>query len=66
MSNRFLISVAAAALIAGTGVSNAQNPGHDGGQPVPRRRARLHPNEVAHHRAQCSAIAAMIAAASLT
>ena len=31
MSNRFLISVAAAALIAGTGVSNAQNPGRDAG-----------------------------------
>ena len=39
MSNRFLISVAAAALIAGTGVSNAQNPAATRGQPVPRRRS---------------------------
>ena len=31
MSNRFLISVAAAALIAGTGVANAQSPGRDAG-----------------------------------
>ena len=46
MTNRFLISVAAAALIAGTGFANAQ--GHGGGatqgRPVPRRsRARLLP-----------------------
>lgn len=31
MSNRFLISVAAAALIAGTGFANAQGPGRDSG-----------------------------------
>jgi hypothetical protein len=31
MTNRFLISVAAAALIAGTGLANAQGPGRDAG-----------------------------------
>ena len=37
MTNRFLISVAAAALIAGTGFANAQGMGRDSGDPqVPR------------------------------
>ena len=33
MTNRFLISVAAAALIAGTGFANAQGMGRDSGDP---------------------------------
>jgi Protein of unknown function (DUF1236) len=33
MTNRFLISVATAALIAGTGLANAQAPGRDAGSP---------------------------------
>ena len=44
MTNRFLISVAAAALIAGTGFANAQGTGtgREAGRQVPRRsRARL-------------------------
>ena len=43
MTNRFLISVATAALIAGTGFANAQGAGATQERLVPRRsRARLH------------------------
>ena len=62
MTNRFLISVAAAALIAGTGFANAQGAGtgRDAGQLVPRRsRARLRLTAAVPRRAaQCNAIAA--------
>lgn len=51
MTNRFLISVAAAALIAGTGFANAQGMNREGGtaggaatqQNAPRRSALLRP-----------------------
>ena len=66
MSNRFLISVAAAALIAGTAFPMRRIQAATRGQPVPRRRARRHPSEVARRREQCSAIAAVTAAASRT
>ena len=43
MTNRFLISVAAAALIAGTGFANAQGTGsRDAGPRVPRRSRARH------------------------
>ena len=46
MTNRFLISVAAAALIAGTGFANAQGMNREGGaatQSAPSSERRLRP-----------------------
>ena len=52
MTNRFLISVAAAALIAGTGFANAQGQWVATRDPLvpPHSRARLHPSAGASRR----------------
>jgi hypothetical protein len=62
MSNRLLISVAAAALIAGTGFANAQ--GRDAGSTGSATQQSA-PSSERGGAGQCSAIVAMTAAASL-
>ena len=56
MTNRFLISVAAAALIAGTGFANAQGTGmgRDQGRPARRSRVRLLLSAAVPHRADAA------------